>query len=357
MRVRRQAGRAPDEPRLEGARRAADRPDRRGDRERDPRRDRRRRARAADLARGDAARAARGASSDERSRSGCSSVSGRQRRRRSTAGSPSTAAPRSCRCSATGSSSAETLVDVRGVVPRGVDGAPHRRRDDARRAGGATRTMPDALREACRLAASPQLRNMSSLGGNLLQSTRCWYWRLELPVPAARRRSLPRARGRAPRARDLRERLLRVCASVRRRRGAARARRAAAHEPARARRSPSCTGCPTRPTGGSTTLEPGELILEVELPPVEASVYLKAMDRKRWSFPQVGVAAARSGRRDADRARRRGARPVAPRRPRGARRGDAAAPNGLEGGRRPGPRTAGAVAKALAAARRKDRRP
>src|SRR5437588_755253 len=32
----------------------------------------------------------------------------------------------------------------------------------------------------------------------------------------------------------------------------------------------------------------------VALPPVEASVYLKAMDRKRWSFPQVGVAAART---------------------------------------------------------------
>ena len=44
-----------------------------------------------------------------------------------------------------------------------------------------------------------------------------------------------------------------------------------------------------------TTLEPGELILELELPPVEASVYLKAMDRKRWAFPQVGVAAARLG--------------------------------------------------------------
>jgi xanthine dehydrogenase YagS FAD-binding subunit len=28
---------------------------------------------------------------------------------------------------------------------------------------------------------------------------------------------------------------------------------------------------------------------------VEASAYLKAMDRKRWSFPQVGVAAARVG--------------------------------------------------------------
>ena len=43
------------------------------------------------------------------------------------------------------------------------------------------------------------------------------------------------------------------------------------------------------------TLEPGELILELELPEVEASAYLKAMDRKRWSFPQVGVAAARVG--------------------------------------------------------------
>src|SRR6185437_13986160 len=40
-------------------------------------------------------------------------------------------------------------------------------------------------------------------------------------------------------------------------------------------------------------LEPGELILELELPAVEASTYLKAMDRKRWAFPQVGVASAR----------------------------------------------------------------
>ena len=49
------AGRAADEPRLEGDRRAADHPDRRRDRERDPRRDRRRRPLAADHARGDAA--------------------------------------------------------------------------------------------------------------------------------------------------------------------------------------------------------------------------------------------------------------------------------------------------------------
>jgi xanthine dehydrogenase YagS FAD-binding subunit len=43
----------------------------------------------------------------------------------------------------------------------------------------------------------------------------------------------------------------------------------------------------------TTTLEHGELLLELELSPVEKSTYLKAMDRKRWSFPQVGVAAAR----------------------------------------------------------------
>ena len=31
------------------------------------------------------------------------------------------------------------------------------------------------------------------------------------------------------------------------------------------------------------------------MPPADASVYLKAMDRKRWSFPLVGVAAVRRG--------------------------------------------------------------
>src|SRR5204862_479169 len=77
---------------------------------------------------------------------------------------------------------AEKLVDVRDVVPRGVDG---------NRLGAGTTLaeleidpqIPEALREACRLAASPQLRNMGSLGGNLLQATRCWYWRLGYPCP------------------------------------------------------------------------------------------------------------------------------------------------------------------------------
>jgi xanthine dehydrogenase YagS FAD-binding subunit len=37
------------------------------------------------------------------------------------------------------------------------------------------------------------------------------------------------------------------------------------------------------------------VILEVDVPPCDASVYLKAMERKRWAFPLVGVAAVRRG--------------------------------------------------------------
>src|SRR6266478_2794260 len=75
---------------------------------------------------------------------------------------------------------ANTLVDITGLVPRGIEGA--------RIGAGATLAelevdpqIPDVLREACRLAASPQLRSMGSIGGNLLQATRCWYWRLNYP--------------------------------------------------------------------------------------------------------------------------------------------------------------------------------
>src|SRR5947209_10355498 len=75
---------------------------------------------------------------------------------------------------------ADTLVQIGGVVPRGVQ---------ANRIGAGTTLaeleldsqIPEALREACRLAASPQLRSMGTIGGNLLQATRCWYWRLKFP--------------------------------------------------------------------------------------------------------------------------------------------------------------------------------
>jgi len=75
---------------------------------------------------------------------------------------------------------AGTLVELRRVVPKGTDGTTI----------GAGTTLgelevdpeiPSALREACRLSASPQLRAMGTIGGNLLQATRCWYWRLQFP--------------------------------------------------------------------------------------------------------------------------------------------------------------------------------
>ena len=193
---------------------------------------------------------------------------------------------------------ADTLVDVRGVVPRGVDGD---------RVGAGTTLaelevdpqIPDALREACRLAASPQLRNMSSIGGNLLQSTRCWYWRLKYPCRLHR---VGEGWGDRCHAREGEHREHAIfandfCASAHPSDVAAAllALGATLHTTQREVALADLYRLPDEDNRELVTLAPGELILELELPPVEASTYLKAMDRKRWSFPQVGVAAARAG--------------------------------------------------------------
>lgn len=188
---------------------------------------------------------------------------------------------------------AETLVDIRGVVPRGVS---------AGRIGAGTTLaelevdaqVPDALREACRLAASPQLRNMSSLGGNLLQSTRCWYWRLKVPCRLHGGERCHAAEG------EHREHAIfgnDYCASAHPSDVAAALLALDARVRTSRREIPLAElyRLPDEADRRTTTLEPGELILELEVPPAAASTYLKAMDRRRWSFPQVGVAAARTG--------------------------------------------------------------
>jgi xanthine dehydrogenase YagS FAD-binding subunit len=110
---------------------------------------------------------------------------------------------------------AETLVDVRAVVPRGIDGHADRR--------GTTLAelevdpqIPQALREACSLAASPQLRSMGTSAATCCRR-RAAGTGGSVRLLAARRRALLRRGRRAPRARDLRQRALRVGASVRRR--------------------------------------------------------------------------------------------------------------------------------------------
>jgi xanthine dehydrogenase YagS FAD-binding subunit len=188
---------------------------------------------------------------------------------------------------------AETLVDVRGVVPKGVDGT---------RIGAGTTLaelevdpqVPQALREACALAASPQLRSMGTIGGNLLQSTRCWYWRLKYTC-YLHGGSRCHARQGAHREHAIfgNER----CASAHPSdpAGALLALGATLRTDRRELPVAELYRLPTDDDRDVVALEPGELILELEVPQPEASTYLKAMDRNRFSFALVGVAAARSG--------------------------------------------------------------
>jgi xanthine dehydrogenase YagS FAD-binding subunit len=50
-------------------------------------------------------------------------------------------------------------------------------------ADSAVRRRVPALAEACLRAASPQIRNRATLGGNVLQKTRCAYFRADEPLP------------------------------------------------------------------------------------------------------------------------------------------------------------------------------
>ncbi len=188
---------------------------------------------------------------------------------------------------------ADSLVDLAGLVPSGIDGP---------RIGAATTLaeleasaeIPAVLREACRLAASPQLRAMGTVGGNLLQSTRCWYWRLAYPCRLHG--------GDTCHARDGEHREHAIfgndfCASAHPSDVAAALLALGATVRTDRRELPvgDLYRLPTPDGRTLTTLEPGEVLLELDVPPADSSTYLKAMDRKRWAFPLVGVAAVRRG--------------------------------------------------------------
>jgi xanthine dehydrogenase YagS FAD-binding subunit len=186
---------------------------------------------------------------------------------------------------------ADTLVDVRGIVPSGVEGTWIGAGTTLAELE-ATAEIPQALREACALAASPQLRSMGTIGGNLLQATRCWYWRLRFPCflhggsQCHARQGVHREhaifgneRCASAHPSDPAAALLALGATVRTDR--------------RDLPLDELYRLPTADDREVTALEPGELILELDVPRPEASTYVKAMDRARYSFALVGVAAAR----------------------------------------------------------------
>ena len=193
---------------------------------------------------------------------------------------------------------ASTLVDVRRAVPRGVE--------DGRIGAGTTLgeleldpQVPDALREACRLSASPQLRASGTIGGNLLQATRCWYWRLSFPCRLHR---VGDGWGDRCHAREGEHREHAIfandfCASAHPSDPAAALLALGATLRTDRRELPLAElyRLPTEDDRSTTTLAPDELIVELDVPRPDASVYLKAMDRRRWAFALVGVAAARFG--------------------------------------------------------------
>jgi xanthine dehydrogenase YagS FAD-binding subunit len=185
----------------------------------------------------------------------------------------------------------DTLVDIRGVVPKGI-------RDGW--IGGSTTLgelevdpqIPAALQEACSLAASPQLRAVGTIAGNLLQATRCWYWRLQFPC---RLHGGDRCFAREGLHHEHAIFANDFCGSAHPSDPAAALLALATTVVTDRRRLPlrELYRLPTEDDRSTTALEPGELILELEYEPPLASTYLKAMDRQRYAFAIVGVAAAR----------------------------------------------------------------
>jgi xanthine dehydrogenase YagS FAD-binding subunit len=190
-----------------------------------------------------------------------------------------------------GLANADTLVHLADAVPRGIQGT---------RIGAGTTLaelevdpqVPQALREACSQAASPQLRSMGTIGGNLLQATRCWYWRLDFPCYL---HGGDRCHAKAGAHREHAVFGNDLCASAHPSDPAAALLAVGATVRTTQRELPVAElyRLPTVDDRNVTTLAPNELILELDVPAPEASTYVKAMDRRKWAFPLVGVAAAR----------------------------------------------------------------
>lgn len=160
------------------------------------------------------------------------------------------------------------------------------------------RTRYPLLVEAAAQAATPQLRNMATIGGNLLQRPRCWYFRNHLfscwlkgsdDCPAKEGENQHHALfGDSPcvavHPSDLASALVALDATV----------RLQGQTGERTLPIADFFALPQDHRRRETTIGDDELLLGLEIPALPAgtqSTYLKAMDRKVWAFALVGVAA------------------------------------------------------------------
>jgi xanthine dehydrogenase YagS FAD-binding subunit len=158
-----------------------------------------------------------------------------------------------------------------------------------------------AVATAAASAASLLLRNVGTVGGNLCQHTRCWYYRGQewhcwlgggdicyAQIGDHRKHNLQPGDCISAHPSDLAPALAACGARVLTR-------------SSDSERELPLLGLYRRPTADDRsllTLAPDELVVEVRLPPPPgATVYLRAGERQAFSFPLAGLAAAR---RDGD---------------------------------------------------------
>jgi 4-hydroxybenzoyl-CoA reductase beta subunit len=155
------------------------------------------------------------------------------------------------------------------------------------------------VRAAAASAASPLLRNVGTVGGNLCQGTRCWYYRghewhcwlgggdtCYAQIGDHRKHNLQPGDCISAHPSDLAPALAACGGAV------------VVARPDGVREVPllELYRRPTEDDRSLLTLQPGEVVTTVRLPaPPDASAYERVGERRAFSFPLVSVAAARSG--------------------------------------------------------------
>jgi xanthine dehydrogenase YagS FAD-binding subunit len=199
----------------------------------------------------------------------------------------------------------ESLVNVKALLPRGIQAKPEGLEIGALATLAELEEHPvvrdgySALAQAASLAATAQIRNLATVGGNLLQRPRCWYFRNsridcwlkggdDCPARDGENRNHAILGGGpcyAVHPSDIVPALMAFDAAV----------RIVGPVGERWVELADFMQAPREQRRTETVLASDELVAGLRLPPhpePTGSVYLKAMDRKTWAFALAGVACA-----------------------------------------------------------------